>query len=72
MSRENDRGRTFAALVLAVSIRSRLDEPGELARDRFAQHHKQFQSAPGSMSRENHGTRPGGPGDRSFNPLPAR
>ena len=53
MSRENALFRAFCGGRGAVSIRSRLDEPGERPNyvEPFAG--SLFQSAPGSMSREN-------------------
>ena len=54
MSRENRRIRQHTEPGQAVSIRSRLDEPGELGRLECLDRGRQmFQSAPGSMSREN-------------------
>ena len=58
MSRENAQA-AGRDPVLEVSIRSRLDEPGERASWEGAQHVHEFQSAPGSMSRENRSLRVG-------------
>ena len=61
-----------AGIGREVSIRSRLDEPGELVRRSGATAVFVFQSAPGSMSRENPTKPRTGRSNRSFNPLPAR
>ena len=53
MSRENMLAARIAAAENPVSIRSRLDEPGERERVWALTPVAVFQSAPGSMSREN-------------------
>ena len=72
MSRENRHWIDEFVLWKAVSIRSRLDEPGELDNLPCATKTPMFQSAPGSMSRENGLSRGCKMQYRCFNPLPAR
>ena len=55
-----------------VSIRSRLDEPGERNPSNESTDCHKFQSAPGSMSRENKQNPADSRQRKSFNPLPAR
>ena len=53
MSRENGQWCTRIEAIDNVSIRSRLDEPGERRSMWNGTSGARFQSAPGSMSREN-------------------
>ena len=71
MSRENPFPISYPA-GSSVSIRSRLDEPGEPTAYQPGRSPRVFQSAPGSMSRENWDSSHNPHKPPSFNPLPAR
>ena len=70
MSRENAQPGDDADGASDVSIRSRLDEPGERFRRPWSVAGSMFQSAPGSMSRENRPDLTGTSASREFQSAP--